>query len=160
MYDEAWQKGLQKRRTRAARLLERGVMPAEVARRIGVTPTAVGRWRRALDAGGRSALQAKALGRRCTLSEAQWAEVDRLIEGGAVAAGYPNEVWTLPRIACEIERRFGVVHTGSWLSRKLRARGFSAQRPAGRARQRDEGAIEAWVRAWPTAKKPRRDTVG
>ncbi|QRM33487.1 winged helix-turn-helix domain-containing protein [Microvirga sp. VF16] len=42
------------------------------------------------------------------LDEEAWADLDRLLDRGALAAGFATERWTLQRIAALIEREFGV----------------------------------------------------
>jgi hypothetical protein len=48
---------LEARRLEGARLLQHGIKPAEVARRLQVNRTSVWRWEQALDASGRRALR-------------------------------------------------------------------------------------------------------
>lgn len=53
-----------------------------------------------------------------------------------------------------IKRHFGVSYHPAHVSRLLRALGFSLQKPARRADQRDEEAIERWKEEkWPKLKK-------
>ena len=62
--------------------------------------------------------------------------------------------WTLKRIAAVIEREFGVHYHPGYLERPLKAHGFSVQRPATRARERDELVIAVWPkRDWVAQKK-------
>src|SRR5215210_7086950 len=76
------------------------------------------------------------------------------VGAGAVAAGFETEQWTLRRIAALVRREFGVDHHPRYLERPLQALGFSVQRPATRARERDERAIAAWPRRdWAAIKK-------
>lgn len=71
-----------------------------------------------------------------------------------MANGFPTEVWTLARIAKLIEREYGCAFSISYVWLLLREMGFSAQRPVGRATQRDEQAILNWkVKRWPALKK-------
>ncbi|MFD0465223.1 winged helix-turn-helix domain-containing protein [Microvirga aerilata] len=67
-----------------------------------------------------------------------------------MAAGFATERWTLERIAALIEREFGVHYHPRYLERPLKAHGFSVQRPATRAKERDELVI---------AVSPKRDWV-
>ena len=62
---------------------------------------------------------------------------------GAIAAGFPTELWTLSRIGKLIEREFGHSFSIAHDWRVVRELGFSSQRPTGRAIQRDEVAIVA-----------------
>ncbi|MFT3992315.1 MAG: IS630 family transposase [Luteolibacter sp.] len=146
---------LQKRRMKAVRLFEKNIAPAEVARRLGVHRQSAGRWRKQWLAEGKDALASKGrLGRKRDLTPEQEQQLAALIEAGAVAAGFPNEAWTLPRLAKLVRERFGVDHHPSHLSRVLSAMGFSCQRPARRAIERDEEKIRHWKRyQWPSLKK-------
>jgi transposase len=72
---------------------------------------------------------------------------------GARASGYGTEVWTLQRVADVIAQRTGVVYHPGHVWRLLRYMGWSRQRPARRAKERDEAAIEHWVKTtWPALK--------
>src|SRR6266536_3521296 len=69
-------KAMEQRRMRAADLLEHGVIPAEIARRVGVAHQVVSEWRKAWRQGGREALRsAGPAGRKPKLSGSQLAEV-------------------------------------------------------------------------------------
>ena len=155
MDHEQQQIELERRRRRGGRLLEAGVKQAEVARRVGVTRTAVARWEQLRREGGTEALKRpKRFGRPRRLSDTQCAELITLLKGGALAAGFASELWTLPRIRMLIEQRFEVKLTEPSVWRLLRALGWSVQRPTGQARQRDEKAIRTWkARRWPQLKK-------
>ena len=155
MSDSDELKEMKQRRVKGARLLQSGIHPAEVARRVGVSRQSVMRWERRLDAGGMKHIATVGQrGRRRQLSEAQLEELAKLLKAGAIAAGYSNELWTLPRIGALVEARFGVKFTDSGVWRNLRHMGWSVQRPTGQARQRDEQAITTWKkRRWPALKK-------
>ena len=85
---------------RAADLLERGVIPAEIARRVGVAHQVVSEWRKAWRQGGREALRsAGPAGRKSKLSAEQLGQVENALVNGAAANGYQTDVWTLPRVA-------------------------------------------------------------
>lgn len=146
---------MKQRRVKGARLLQSGIHPAEVARRVGVSRQSVMRWERRLAMGGMTHIAAVGRrGRRRQLSDAQLEELAQLLKGGAIAAGYANELWTLPRIAALIEARFDVRLTPGGVWKMLRQMGWSVQRPAGQARQRDEQAIATWKKKrWPALKK-------
>jgi transposase len=150
---------LEERRRSAARLFRGGRLnDAQIARQLGVTRAAVGRWRQAWRHGGMARLAARPKsGRPPRLSAAQWRRLAKLIERGARAAGFDTERWTLRRIAAVIERAFGVRYHPRYLERPLKAHGFSVQRPATRARERDEYVIARWpTRDWIALKKKAR----
>src|SRR5215208_3759640 len=83
-------------------------------------------------------------GRPARLTTAGWARVGRLVDRGAVAAGFDTARWTLRRLAAVIEREFGVRYHPRYLERPLKAHGFTVQRPATRAKERDELVIAVW----------------
>ena len=100
----------------------------------------------------------KHCGRPRRLSDAQCEELVRLLKRGALVAGFPTELRTLPRIAQLIEQRFTVRISQPSVWRLLRALGWSVQRPTGQARERDEKATRTWkAKWWPELKKSRRD---
>ena len=132
---------LQKRRLRAIRLLDNGVSQAQVARELGVSRQSVSRWASAWSSDGKSALKARKVGRPAELDRGQRRELVKLLKRGAVLAGYPTELWTLPRVRDVIAEQFGRRYNEAHVSRILKSLGFSCQRPTGRAIQRDEAAI-------------------
>lgn len=70
------------------------------------------------------------------------------------ATGFATGLWTLPRVRHVIEQHFGVRFGPTRVWQLLHGLGFSPQRPTGRARQRDDVAIEQWKRKrWPELKK-------
>lgn len=158
MDNEQRLKALERRRRRGARLLAAGVKPAEVARQMEVSRQSVSRWEKAVEEGGAEALRRPPrFGRPPRLSDAQRAQLVRELKAGALAAGFPSELWTLPRIGELIERRFAVRLVQSSVWRLLRELGWSVQRPSGQARERNERAIATWkARRWPELKKSQR----
>ena len=91
---------------------------------------------------------------RSKLSEDQCRQLLELLLKGAVARGYPNELWTLERIAEVIAKEFDVYYHPNHVWRLLRKHCWSCQVPEWRAMQRDEAAIAHWKRyRWPHIKK-------
>jgi len=154
-------KELERRRKRAARLLAAGKTQAEVARRLGVSRQSVLRWDRVRQDKGAEGLRRPArFGRPRKLNDAQRQELATALKQGALAAGFATELWTLPRIGVLIKDRFGVSLAESSVWRLLGELGWSVQRPAGQARQRDEAAIRTWKhKRWPALKKSQRGRV-
>ena len=146
---------MEERRREAARLLREGVSQAEVARRTAVTRQSVSRWAATLEQEGlRGLRRASRAGRKPRLDEKQRQTLVRLLKKGPEAAGFPNGLWTVPRVAQLVEERFGVAYGNTRVWQMLRQLGFTPQRPTGKARQRDEAAIETWKRKrWPQVKK-------
>jgi transposase len=105
--------GMEKRRRRAARMFERGVSQADVARELEVSRQSVSRWHADWSAAGVEGLMAAGrAGRLPRLSEAQLAEVERALREGARTHGFPTDVWTLARVAMVIEAQTGVTYPG------------------------------------------------
>ena len=148
---------LERRRMRAAQLLEQGHSEAEVARRLGVHRQSVNRWAKALDAAGHDGLRRAArAGRRPKLSEEELAGLEQCLKQGPEQFGYLTGLWTLPRVCRLIEQQYGVRYDPSQVWRILCKLDWSCQRPTGQARERDEEAIRRWKRRrWPRLKKKR-----
>ena len=146
-------KALELRRRKGMRMLKRGVPQAEVARQCAVTRQTAMTWERML-AENPQAWRRRPLGRPGALSQEDLKRLANLLLDGAVSNGFPNEVWTLARVAKLIEREFRVKYSVANVWHVLRALGFSSQRPSGRAIQRDEPAIKQWrAKRWPALKK-------
>jgi transposase len=143
---------LQARRLRAAELFAAGVRQAEVARRLGVSRQSVHLWYRHWQAEGADGLRSRGpTGPAPRLSDVQLRRVEQALLDGASANGFVGELWTLDRIATVIERLTGVRHHPAWVWALLRYRlGWSVQRPVRRAAERDQAAIDRWVKQrWP-----------
>lgn len=146
---------LERRRQRALTLLAEGLQPVEVAQRLGVDRRSVRRWKAAVQRGGPSAVAAKPVpGRPPKLEQRLRPRLEKLLLGGAQAAGYTHDLWTCPRIAQLIAREFGVRYHVAHVGRLLRRLGWTPQRPTRQARERDEEAIQRWTKVdWPRIKK-------
>ena len=151
---------LERRRLEAARLLEQGTHEAEVARRVGAHRQSVNRWARQLAQGGRQALErAPRAGRPPQLSAADRQRIVQGLKHGPEALGYGTGLWTAWRVADLIERECGVKYSTVHAWRVLRALGWTPQRPASRALERNEAAIRRWKHGrWPELKKTPKDT--
>jgi transposase len=151
---------LQARRLRAAELFAADVRQAEVARRLGVSRQSVHLWYRCWQAAGADGLRSRGpTGPAPRLSDSQLHQVEQALLQGASANGFVGELWTLDRITTVVERLTGVRHHPAWVWALLRHRlGWSVQRPVGRAAERDQPAIDRWVKeAWPRIKQTPND---
>jgi transposase len=149
-----WREG---RRLRAFELKQEGWSQQEIADALGVSKGAVSQWMKRARQGGAQALKRRpAPGALPRLSEQQRARIPELLKQGAEAYGFRAEVWTCGRVAEVIRREFGVLYHPAHVSRLLKALRQSLQKPARRANQRDEEAIEYWKeQRWPHLKKGR-----
>ena len=76
------------------------------------------------------------------------------------AYGFRGRLWTRGRIAAVIRLTFGISYHLTHIGRLCKAIRWSLQKPARRARQRDEAAIARWRdETWLAIKKgPRRSS--
>jgi transposase len=148
---------LERRRTRAIDLLESGYGPVEVARMVGATRRSVRRWNAAYRRQGQKGIRARpAPGRPPKLDAAARKRLVRALLKGARAAGFPTDLWTCPRVARLVRTQFGVSYHVDHIGRLLRSLDWSPQRPQRRAIERDDEAIQRWVKhEWPRIKKKR-----
>ena len=79
------------------------------------------------------------------LSEDQQEILKRIILQGAAAYGYKTDLWTLRRVAEVIKREFGVSYHFRSLGDVLHHMGLSPQKPARRATERNQAAVQMWL---------------
>lgn len=146
---------LERRRLAAIELFADELNNSEIGRRLKVCNQTVSRWRRQYQAGGRQALQkAGRAGRQPLLSAAQKQRLTQLLPKGPERLGYETPLWTCWRVAQLIEEEFGIRYHAGHVWKILRQLNWSVQRPAGRALERNEAAIEEWKKQrWPAIKK-------
>jgi len=120
-----------------------------------VSRQSVTRWYRQWKGGGIAALKgAGRAGRMPRLKAEQLRQVDWALRQGARTQGFGSDLWTLPRVAQVIERVTGVHYHPGHVWRVLRQMGWTLQRPARKARERNEEAIRQWIaERWPVVKK-------
>jgi transposase len=146
---------LEARRRLAVQRVNDGWKRADVAAFLGVHPETVAEWARAYKAGGDKALAAKPHpGRKPFLTAAQEKQVLGWLADPPTAHGFRTDPWTARRVADLIRTKLGVTFHPHYLREWLARRGYTPQKPARRARQRDQGAIDRWLKEdWPRIKK-------
>jgi transposase len=146
---------LEDRRRRALALLDEGRSLNEVARRIGCAPSSVMHWRNKRRRGGEKALKVRVSpGRPHKLSPARCRVLLRVLLEGAVASGYPTQLWTTARISEVIRKKFRVAYHRDHVGRLMHRLGWSHQKPQKKALERDERKIRRFLRQdWPRVKK-------
>ena len=141
-----------KRRLEAADLFAAGKTRAEVAKHFKVSWRAVHGWFQLWQQNGHDALQPK--GRPGPAAKFTDSEVEQLRHAllkGAIAHGYPNELWTLRRIIRLVREIFQRKASPSEAWRLLKRMNWSPQKPKRTARERDEEKIKHWKKEiWPS----------
>jgi transposase len=153
---------LERRRLQAAELFAQGKTRTEVAGELGVSAQTASRWWQRWYEGGVAGMRTARQGKPAQLGPAGLAKIRRVLDRGAVAAGFDNDLWTLARVAEVIERVTGVAHHPGHVWRILKAMRWSLQRPARKAVERNERAIARWVaEEWPRlVQTPKRAEPG
>lgn len=146
----------------AAEMLEKGMKPSEIAKKLRISTKSAYSWRRQLRAGGTEALLSKGPGgARCQLTDEQvgWLRAD--LDAGPAAFGWVDDQrWTAARVNDLVFERYKVRYTDRGIAYLLRRIGYTPQVPVRHAAQRDEAAVDTWVRqVWPQVKAPRLPRV-
>lgn len=148
----------ERRRLKAAKLFKQGCSQAEAARQLQVSREAARQWYNIWKKKGASGL--KSLGKpgpKPRLSVDKINLVEQSLLKGPTAYGFTTQIWTLKRIAAAIKQMTGVSYGTTRIWQILLALNWSSQKPETRAIERNEAAIQHWVKAtWPRIKKKRQ----
>src|SRR5918999_641833 len=146
------------RRLQAWHLKQQGWPQCQIAEALGVSEAAVSQWvKRGRDGGPQALRHRPAAGAPRRLAAEQFARLPGLLHRGPGAYGFRCQVWTRGRVAAVLRLAFGVSSHPVHVGRLLKAIRWSPQKPARRARQRDEAAIAHWrEQTWPALKRGRR----
>lgn len=143
-------------RTQTVALVAAGAPHAEAAEKAGVSRETVCRWVAMERRGGAEALLAtrktgRPKGAAAALSGVQCAQiVNLIIDRTPEQSKLPFALWTCEAVGRLIQERSGVRLAESTVRLYLKRWGFTAQRPARRAREQEPGAVETWKReSWP-----------
>jgi transposase len=152
-------KELERRRLLAVNRVHQGRSCAEVAEFLGVSDRSVRGWYLLFLQGGEEALRFKPRPRdRSRLTSDQQAQVLSWLEKSPADEefGYETELWTAPRVAEQIKRRFGVKYSPGYLLRWLKARGVTPQMVRRRPRNHNPQEMARWAaEEWPRILKKR-----
>jgi transposase len=132
-------------------MFEQGLSSASIAVSLTVDPQTVRRWRRTCNACGREGLASrKHPGSKPRLNPQQHERLAELLLLTPSQCGFERYLWTTSLIADLIQQEFDVSYHHDTVGFLLRDLGFTWQKPACRAKERDEVRIEAWRReVWP-----------
>jgi transposase len=149
---------LEHRRQLAVQRHLEGHSADEIAGFLGISTRSVWRWLASFRDRGPDGLTARpVLGRPPKLTVTQEKISLRWLRGSPAEHGFATELWTATRLAQLIEEEFAVRFNPRSLSAWLRDRGFTPQKPERIPRERDPGAITAWLASdWPRIKKKAR----
>jgi transposase len=132
-----------------------GDTPREAAEQVGVSLRSVRRWLRAWRCRGEEGLiGGHSPGAPRKLTSEQESQILGWLEAEPGEFGFPTQRWTAVRLGVLIEHFFGVQMNHRYLNAWLWHRGITPQLPQRKPRERDDQAIETWVRhEWPRIKK-------
>jgi transposase len=139
----------------AANMFDQGMESGQIAVLLGVAVQTVRQWRRLYIKGGRAALASrKPTGRPSELNDQRREQLAQMLLKTPVECGFDKYLWTQQVIADLVLREFGVSYHHDHIGVILKQIGFSHQKPARRAKERDEQAIETWrSEVWPALLK-------
>jgi transposase len=142
---------MERRRRLAVDRVRSGYSQQETADFLGVAKSSVSQWMKAHRRRGDAGLAAKPRpGRPRKLTRRQERTVLGWFSKSATQFGFPNELWTASRVAKLIREKWGVKFHSRYLNQWLAQRRITPQKPQRRPRERDDGAIQKWLRNdWP-----------
>jgi transposase len=141
----------------AVERVREGKSPAQVAAFLGRHPASVRKWWQAYRQSGDAGLSAKPHpGRPPKLTPARQSQVLNWLRKNPKSFGFASELWTAPRIAAVIKRKWDVDFHPRYLNAWLTQRDITPQKPQRRPRERDDEAIKRWRRyQWPRIQNAR-----
>ena len=135
-------------RRRVVEAIEGGMKQREAVAAFGLSRSAITNWLAAYRGGGAAALKSNKRGPKGggALTPGQTAQTVRAITDRCPdQLKLPFALWTREAVAELIERRFGLRRSVWTVGRYLRGWGFTPQKPARRAFERDPVAVERWL---------------
>lgn len=135
-------------RCKAIKAVRDGKKQVEVAKILGITRQAVGKWVKAHREGGAKALRAKPKGRPKggVLFPRQAAQITKaIVDHCPEQLKLPFYLWTREAVAQLIERRFGIRLSIWTVGRYLSRWGFTPQKPVRRAFEKSPEQVRHWL---------------
>jgi|TARA_B100001971_G_C18135352_1_gene507260 transposase len=135
-------------RCKAIKAVRDGKKQVEVAKILGITRQAVGKWVKAHRKGGAKALRAKPKGRPKggALFPRQAAQITKaIVDHCPEQLELPFCLWTREAVAQLIERRFGIRLSIWTVGRYLARWGFTPQKPVRRAFEKSPEQVRHWL---------------
>jgi transposase len=148
------QKDMEARRLTAVPYFKKHWSERQIAGQLDVSSVAVHQWKVLWKTKGVPGLKAGVYGNPSRLPARKEREVQKKIMDGAEHHGFSGDFWTLSRLTSAIFAWTGVRYHDRSVWHVLKRLGFSCQKPAKKARERDEKAITTWLSVdWPEVKK-------
>jgi putative transposase len=139
-------KTLERRRLKAIRLVTEGISPGRIAAQLGVSRRSFNRWLAAYRSRGiEGVAPLPSPGRQPKLSIDDRARLTHMLLERARSFGYPTDLWTSPRVADLIQRRFRISYHVNHISRLLHSLGFIVQNPKRGGQKRPGPTTRGWV---------------
>ncbi len=135
-------------RCKAIKAVRDGKKQVEVAKILGITRQAVGKWVKAHREGGAKALRAKPKGRPKggALFPRQAAQITKaIVDHCPEQLKLPFYLWTRQAVGQLIERRFGIRLSIWTVGRYLARWGFTPQKPVRRAFEKSPEQVRHWL---------------
>ncbi len=148
---------LELRRRKAAKLFNKNLPQAEIARKLKVSREAVSQWHEIWKKKGLNGLKSAGKpGPKPRLTFEKLKKIEKALIKGPSAFGFATQIWTLARISAMIKKTFKVQYGATRVWQILRLMNWTCQKPETRASERNEKAIQHWIKnIWPRIKKKR-----
>ena len=151
------------RRLRALELYRNGWQQKLIAQALGVTKGAISQWiKKTKDVPPEQQAQVlrikKSTGRPPAITPQDRAKLVALVEQGAQSLGFVGDVWTAGRVRAVAKRELNLVVGLSTIKTFLHQAGFSVQKPAVIASQKNQKAVAGFRGGWANRKKGRSGT--
>jgi transposase len=143
-------------RIRAVRRVHDGDSPEVVSRIIGINRGTIYDWLASYRRGGWDALKAKDISGRPPKLDGkslQWI-FDTITQKNPMQMNFEFALWTLEMIAAVIKQKYKLTLSRSSVGRLMAQLGVTVQKPLHRAMERDESAVQKWLKTdYPKIKK-------
>lgn len=134
-------------RERAVRAVLQGQAQRQVAEAYGIDRTTLYRWVCRFQACGDGGLLRKSgSGRPRLLAEFDMEALNDIVLEPASHFGFETDLWTVGRLRCVLQDRYGITLSSNTVWRRLRDAGFTYQKPERRYFELNEEAREKWLR--------------
>jgi len=134
-------------RERAVRSVLQGQAHGQVAEAYGVDRTTLYRWVCRYQAhGDRGLLRKTGSGRPRLLAAFDMEALNDIVLEPASYFGFETDLWTVGRLRCVLQDRYGITLSSNTVWRRLRDAGFTYQKPERRYFELNEEARQEWLR--------------